>query len=186
MKQVIKLNVVKFFLTVWFCFYSVSSSSHSPENSNETIEKAIGHLILYQTERKINGKAGINSPLTEIFKTYYESIESLPINDRAMFLFMADNHLEVHGGSGLLHFYDFIYLCCLIEYRQLIESNLSNRYFNSELLNRKFSIVKNLESKIKDEASRRERSLDEHKKIMKTEFLEMVKVVNDSSYQISE
>lgn len=169
-----------------FCLYLVSSVSHGTERNDIVLEKAIGHLIMYQTQRQINGKAGTNSPLTEIFKTYYDHIEQLSGDDRAMFIFMADNHLNIHGGSGLFHFYDFVYLCCLKEYTQLIESNLSNRYLDSEKLKNQWSMVENLESRIKGQADWRKRSLEEHEKIMKEELIEMIKVVNDSNYRIVE
>ncbi len=180
--------VLRFWVLVLFVcqFPSASADESFAESDNKVLEKAIGHLIMYQTERQINGQAGLNSPLTEVFKTYYEDIEALPEDKRAMFMFMADNHLKVHGGAELFKFYDFVYLCCLNEYIQLVESNLSNRYFNSELIKRKFDMVRNLESRIKRQAVWRERSLEEHKEIMKVEFIEMIKVVNDSNYKIAD
>lgn len=162
-----------------FCLYFFPSTNYSAEYDGMVLEKAIGHLITYQTERQLNGKVGVNSPLTEVFKTYYKDIELLSKHDRAMFLFMADNHLKIHGGSELIDFYNFVYLCCLSEYRQLIESNLSNRYLDSTALNRTFNIVKNLESSIANEARWRKLSIEEQKKIMRSDFLEMIKIVND-------
>lgn len=99
--------------------YILFPCGNSIADDKHTLEKAIGHILIYETEIRLDGSIGINSALTEVFKTYYDQVESLDKNDRAMFLFIADSQLQVHGGSDLFHFYDFVYLCCFNEYVQL-------------------------------------------------------------------
>lgn len=150
------------------------SFSYAENNVNTTLEQAIGHLIKYQTDRKINMKHGTNSPFSEVVKTYYKLIEPLPEDDRAMFFYMVDNHLNVHGGSGLFDFYNFIYLCCESEYISLLENNLDNPYFDSEVLKRKLLVMTNSEKRIRKGAKWRKKTIDDYKVELKKSFLEMI------------
>ncbi len=154
--------------------YSQSNIQSKMETSSEIeydkVSQAIGHLISYETKRKMDLSYGTTSALNEVFKTYHADISHLPKQKQALFFFIVDSNINVHGGDNLFEFYNFIYLACGAEYIRLLKQNSNNPYLKPERIKLSLKTIEEREPQLKFQAKRKGLSLNEYVTELKAEY----------------